>query len=61
MYGDVFRLSSCSDRGMGRVVLCFPIFSVVTEIIPQNTLAMHRYALLLEKKCVLFDNFLGPP
>lgn len=37
MYEDVFRLSSCSDGSMGRIVFCFPIFSVA-KMTPQSML-----------------------
>lgn len=58
MYEDVFRLSSCSDRSMGRIVFCFPIFSVVAKMIPQSML--HIVMLYyLTKKLVLVDNFVS--
>lgn len=41
MYEDVFGLSNCSDRGMGKVKLLTAfVFSVVTEI------TMHRQGIL---------------
>lgn len=61
MYEDVFGLSSCSDRGVGKVKLLTAfVFSVVTEI------TMHRQGILQnniyyseKKKKVLVDIFLS--
>lgn len=58
MYKDVFRLSSCSDGGMGRIVFCFPIFPVVAEMIPQSMLCIGML-YYLTKKSVLVDNFVS--
>lgn len=56
MYEDVFRLSSCSDGGMGRIVFCFPIFSMVVEMIPQSMLCTGML-YYLTKKSVQVDDF----
>lgn len=49
MYEYVFRLSSCSDGGMERIVFCFPISSVVAEMIPQSMLCIGMLYCLTEK------------
>lgn len=49
MYEDVFRLTSCSDGDMGRIVFCFPIFFVVMEMIPQSMLCVGTLYYLMKK------------
>lgn len=58
MYKDVFRLSSCCDGGMGRIVFYFPVFPVVVQMIPQSMLCIGML-YYLTKKSVLVDNFVS--
>lgn len=57
-YEGVFRLSSCSHGGMGRIVFCFPVFSVVAEMIPQSMLCIGML-YYLTRKLVQIDNFVS--